>query len=286
MPAKMPIRFAFAALLAAGGAVFAAHADTSRPGQIGLQPASVDMEIAPGQAVRKVVTIANLDRTRPVSVSLSLGDWAFDAAGAPAFISVEETDSSATGWARFGASTVSLAPGQSKQVVVRFAAPEKLTHSGDYRFALLASTVLKDASGSWKKHQTASLFSLAAGKAKSRPFIAGSRLTVTADGKPAIGLDLANHGNSHARLEGVIEILGEGDALQTVAIRDLIVPERGTRSVLVPLEDALPVNPEISVRLTNVFAPQRDDETEALPLHRVKLESEVAELSIPVAGLN
>jgi len=286
MPAKMPIRFAFAALLAAGGAAFSAHADTSSPAGIGLQPASVDMEIAPGQPLRKVVTVANLDRTRPVSVSLSLGDWAFDARGAPTFVTAEDTDSSATGWTRFGASTVSLAPGQSKQVVVQFTAPDKLPHSGDYRFALLASTVLKDAAGSWQKHQTASLFSLAAGDAKSRPFISGSRLTVTADGKPAIGLDLANHGNAHARLEGAIEILGEGNALQTLPIRDLIVPEGGTRNILVPLEAALPVNPEISVRLTNVFAPQSDDETEALQLHRVKLETEVAELGIPVAGLN
>ena len=57
MPAKMPFRTFLAAILAAGGAAFMAEAQ----GRVGLQPASVELELDPGQPMRQIVTIANLD---------------------------------------------------------------------------------------------------------------------------------------------------------------------------------------------------------------------------------
>jgi hypothetical protein len=292
MPAKMPFRLVLAAFLAAGSLAFMAEAQS----RIGLQPASVELEMDPGQPMRQVVTVANMDTARPVSVSLSLADWSFDAAGAPVFVAAGETDTSATGWARYGAPTISLAPGQSKQVVVSLSTPQQLARPGDYRLALLASSVVKDEAGSWQKHQIASLFSLTAGEASSRPKITASRLTVTASGAPAIGLDFANSGNAHARLEGVIEIRSEGETVLTQTLSDVIVPENGTRSLLVPLDQALPADPDIEIRLTNLFSPQSKSGEKALPVHKLKTGdedeaeaaagTEVADLSLPVGGLN
>lgn len=286
MPAKMPFRTFLAAILAAGSAAFMAEAQ----GRIGIQPASVELELDAGQPMRQVVTVANLDPARPVSVSLALADWAFDADGAPIFTPAGESETSAAAWTRYGAPTISLAPGQSKQVMINLSTPEKPPRTGDYRVALLASSVMKDAEDRWQKSQIASLMSMTVGKASSRPRIEASRLTVTDAGAPAIGLDLSNPGNAHARLDGVIEIRSGAEIVLTQTLSNVIVPEKGTRSLIVPLGQPLPADADIEVRLINRFAPQTTRGEKALPVHKVKPEAEagteVADLSIPVGGLN
>lgn len=281
MSARRTFRALFAAILAAGSAVCVAHAQ-----QIGLQPTRVEVETAPGTKTRQVVTLSNTNRERPVSVSLHIADWSQDEAGAIAFSPAGESDASAAGWARLPAATLTLAPGQSKQVRIGLATPEALARTGDYRFALVASSVQQDTAGTWQKRQIASLFYVTAGKAASRPEITGGRLTVTEAGAPAIGLDLRNTGNAHARLDGVIEIRGDGGALVSVPVRDLIVPEGASRRYLAPLNAPLPANPVIDVRLDNVFAPQEADETRTLAPYRVRTETELSSLSAPVGGLN
>lgn len=279
MPAKTGFRIALMAFLAVGSAFSMAEAQG-----IGLQPASVEMEVDAGARMRKVVTLANVDLEKPVSVSLSLADWTQDEAGTLRLGAMEDTGASAVDWIRFSPMTVSLAPGQTKQVVLDLAAPKGLARTGDYRFALVAATVVKDPAGAWKKQQTASLFYLTAGEAASRPRITASRLTVSADGQPAVGLDFSNTGNAHARLQGTIEISGDGGEAFTVPVGEIVVLDGATRSVIVPLGRALPANPVIDVRLENVFAPQKDDERQALKPHRVITETKVADLAVPVAG--
>lgn len=280
MSAKTGIRLVLVALLAAGSAVPVAFTQ-----EIGLQPASVELEIAPGARTRQIVTLANKDRSRPVSVSLSLSGWTQDEAGEVSFGPDDDAEGpSAADWVQFGPPSVSLAPGQTKQVMIDLAVPAELVRSGDYRVALLASTVVQDPAGDWRRQQTASLFYLTAGDAASRPKITASRLTVTETGAPAIGLDFSNTGNAHARLEGTVEVRGEGGAAMSVPVSGIIVLDGATRSITVPLAGPLPASPVIDVRLDNVFAPQKDDETEALKPHRVKTETKVAAFSGPVGG--
>ncbi|MEZ6012574.1 MAG: hypothetical protein R3C08_11970 [Hyphomonas sp.] len=279
MPAKTGIRVVLMAFLAAGSAFSVAQAQG-----IGLQPASVEMEVGAGARMRKVVTLANVDREKPVSVSLSLADWTQDEAGTVSFGAVEDTGASAVDWVLFSPMTVSLAPGQTKQVALDLAAPKSLSRTGDYRFALVAATVVQDPAGAWKKQQTASLFYLTAGEAASRPRIAASRLTVATDGQPAIGLDFSNTGNAHARLQGTIEVSGDGGAAFSVPVGEIVVLDGAARSVTIPLGQSLPANPVIEVRLENVFAPQKDDERQALKPHRVNTETKVADLAVAVAG--
>ena len=276
---KTRLHLVLAALLAAGGVAPAVNAEG-----IGLQPARVEMEVDPGANARQIVTLANVNRDRPVSLSLRLADWTQDEDGRIALSPPGEGEESAAGWVRLNTSSVTLAPGKSKQVMVTLSPPDGLTRLGDYRFALLASTVLPEADGSWKRHEVTSLFYLTAGAAESRPQILASRLTVTGDGVPAIGLDFANTGNAHARLEGTIEIRGEGVDPRTLPVRDLVVLNGATRRFLVPLDAPLPANPVIEVRLDNVFAPQMDNETQALAPYRVQTETQVSSLSGPVGG--
>lgn len=278
MSAILKIRARLAALLAAGCTAFAAHA-----GEIALQPASLEVEVAPGAAARQVVTLVNMDRVRPVSVSLSLAGWTQDAAGSIVFPPAGETETPAAGWVRFGPPTVSLAPGQSKQIALDLAAPQALARAGDYRVALIASTVLRDDAGAWQERRIASLLSLTAGAAASHPAITGSRLTVTDTGTPAIALDIANTGNAHARLEGTVEIRGDGGNVRFLPVGSLVVLDGASRTLTLPLDAPLPPNPAIDVRLENLFAPQKANETEALPVYRVQTETTLASLA-PVAG--
>ena len=149
---------------------------------------------------------------------------------------------------------------------------------------------MKDAEGRWQKNQIASLVSMTIGKASSRPRIEASRLTVTDAGAPAIGLDFSNTGNAHARLEGVIEVRSGTEVVITRKLTDVIVPEKGTRTLIVPLGQPLPADADIEVRLTNLFAPQTTRGEKALLVHKVKTEAEAAtevvDLSLPVGGLN
>lgn len=279
MSAGTTIRVILAALLAAGGAAFAANAQS-----VGLQPSSVEMELAPGARTRQVVTLSNRDMARPVSVSLSLADWTHDETGSVVFSPSGVMDRSAAQWARLGPGTISLAPGQTKQVAVDLALPEDLKRAGDFRVALVASTVAKTTAGGWEKRSVASLISLAAGKAVSRPKITGSRLTVDQAGREVVQLDLYNPGNAHARLGGTVEITGRDAYAATIPVRDLVLLEGARRTLNVPLEEALPPDADIEVHFENLFAPQKPDETDTLPVHRVETEIEVSSLAPPLGG--
>ena len=94
----------------------------------------------------------------------------------------------------------------------------------------------------------------------------------------------------------MIEIRSEGETVLTQTLSDVVVPENGARSLLVPLDQALPADPEIEIRLTNRFSPQSKSGEKALPVYKVKTGdeieaeatagTEVADLSLPVGGLN
>ena len=131
---------------------------------------------------------------------------------------------------------------------------------GDYRFALIASTLLPEErsgqSGVWKKYQIASLFYLTMGDAESAPEVTTATVTKSADGETAVVFDLENSGNAHARLRGDIEITGDSGETISEAISNLVVLHDGTRKYKLPIAGALPENPQVKVTLENIFAPQ------------------------------
>ena len=154
------------------------------------------------------------------------------------------------------------------------ATPSRLTRSGDFRFALIASTILPEErggqSGVWKKYQIASLFYLTAGDAASKPVIAAGDVTTTAQGQSKLALRIDNPGNAHARLDGEIEITGAGAGPLTLPIGNLVVLHEGTRDYAVEFDRPLPPDAKISVRLENTFAPQAEGAKESLPVYSVK----------------
>ncbi len=242
------------------GLAFVAIAAPASAFGIGLQPTTVEMTVEPGERQRQVINLGNVHQEKTISLTLGLADWSLDGDGQIKLNPPGETVSSAAEWVRFSPAFVTLKPGESEQVIVDMAAPIRVDREGDFRFALIASTLLPEErsgqSGVWKKYQIASLFYLTMGEAESKPQIKQASLTKSPEGEQAIVFDLANTGNAHARLRGEVEITGDtGEAIKQ-PINNLVVLHEATRKYKLPLAQDLPANPQVKVVLENIFAPQ------------------------------
>lgn len=227
---------------------------------IGLQPTTVEMSIQPGDRQRQVINIGNVHQEDAISLTLGLADWELDENGQIRLNPPGESTSSAAEWVRFSPAFVTLNPGETEQVIVDMAAPIRITRQGDYRFALIASTLLPEErsgqSGVWKKYQIASLFYLTMGNGESKPEVTTAMLTSSPEGENALVFDLENTGNSHARLRGEIEISGDSGDTIRAPINNLVVLHEASRKYRLPLTEEIPTNPELRVSLEDIHAPQ------------------------------
>lgn len=232
---------------------------------IGLQPTTVEMAIQPGERQRQVINIGNVHQEDTISLTLGLADWALDENGQIKLDPPGETDSSAADWVRFSPAFVTLNPGETEQVIVDMAAPIRIDREGDYRFALIASTLLPEErsgqSGVWKKYQIASLFYLTLGQGESKPAITAATLTSSPEGEKALVFELENNGNAHSRLRGEIEITGDTGAAIRAPINNLVVLHEASRTYRMPLTEDVPSNPELRVTLEDIHAPQSSSGT-------------------------
>lgn len=227
---------------------------------IGLQPTTVEMSVQPGDRQRQVINLGNVHQEDTISLTLGLADWSLDEQGQIVLNPPGESATSAANWVRFSPAFVTLEPGETEQIIVDMATPVRVEREGDFRFALIASTLLPEErsgqSGVWKKYQIASLFYLTLGQAESRPAVKQASLSVAPDGQQFVVFDLENSGNAHARLRGEIEISGDSGETITQPISNLVVLDQTAREYRMQLTQDLPANPEITVSLENIFAPQ------------------------------
>lgn len=251
---------------------------------IGLQPTTVEMSMEPGDRQRQVINLGNVHQEKTISLTLGLADWALDENGQIKLAPPGETNTSAAEWVRFSPAFVTLKPGESEQVVVDMAAPMRIDREGDFRFALIASTLLPEErsgqSGVWKKYQIASLFYLTTGEAESKPEIKQATLTQNAEGQQEVLFDLENTGNAHARLRGEVVISGDSGEPIVSPVANLVVLHEATRKYKVQLEGDLPANPEVKVTLENIFAPQTSTGIIALDAFEAPLVLEETALDI------
>lgn len=265
----------------------AAIAAPAAPFGIGLQPTTVEMTVQPGDRQRQVINLGNVHQEQTISLTLGLADWSLDESGQISLTPPGETNSSAADWVRFSPAFVTLEPGETEQVIVDMAAPIRIDREGDYRFALIASTLLPEErsgqSGVWKKYQIASLFYLTMGNAKSAPEVKAASVSQSADGASEIVLDFENSGNAHARLRGDVEITGDSGGPIIESISNLVVLHEGIRKYRVPLTETLPANPQVKVTLENTFAPQTA--TGAIMLEPFTSDLSFEETALPAGGI-
>ncbi|MEO1321788.1 MAG: hypothetical protein AAFV59_02150 [Pseudomonadota bacterium] len=230
---------------------------------IGLQPTTVEMAIQPGERQRQVINIGNVHQEDSISLTLGLADWELDENGQIKLNPPGDTESSAAEWVRFSPAFVTLNPGETEQVIVDMSAPIRIDREGDYRFALIASTLLPEErsgqSGVWKKYQIASLFYLTMGDGESKPEVTAATLTQSEDGENALVFELENTGNSHARLRGEVEVSGATGETIRAPISNLVVLHEASRTYRMPFTQDVPSDPEVRITLENIHAPQSSD---------------------------
>ncbi|MEL7112640.1 MAG: hypothetical protein AAFZ74_03135 [Pseudomonadota bacterium] len=254
------MRFPFALRTGMVAMALAAIAAPASSFGIGLQPTTVEMSIQPGDRQRQVINLGNVHQEDTISLTLGLADWSLDENGQIELSPPGESDVSAANWVRFSPAFVTLNPGETEQIIVDMAAPIRIDREGDFRFALIASTLLPETrsgqSGVWKKYQIASLFYLTMGDAESQPEIKGATLSKSPDSEQSVVFDIENNGNAHARLRGEVKISGDSGDSITEPINNLVVLHDGARKYRMPLTEELPSNPKVEVTLENIFAPQ------------------------------
>ena len=255
---------------------------------IGLQPTTVEMTIEPGERQRQIINIGNVHTEKTISLTIGLADWTLDKKGQIELAPPGEREESASEWVRFSPAFITLKPGQSEQIIVDMAAPMRTTRDGDFRFAMIASTILPETrsgqSGVWKKYQIASLFYLTMGDSESKPEITASTLAMTDSGQQAVNITFENAGNAHARLRGEIAIFGDGAEPIKMPIENLVVLHKGKRDWSALLPSQLPANPEISVQLENTYAPQSSSGLVALETYKAPLVMKEAAISEDVTA--
>lgn len=255
---------------------------------IGLQPTTVEMTVEPGERQRQIVNLGNVHQEQKIALTIGLADWTLDDQGQIQLAPPGEREDSASEWVRFSPAFITLEPGETQQVVVDMSAPMRTTREGDFRFALIASTILPEErsgqSGVWKKYQIASLFYLTMGNAESKPEIKAANLSLDETGAPALDLTFENDGNAHARLRGEVEITGDTGEPLVMPINNLVVLNEGRRDLTMPLTGDLPANPSIKVALENIFAPQNSSGVSVMQAFEAPLVLEEAAVEMTPVG--
>ncbi len=265
------------------GLVAAAAAAIAVPASafgIGLQPTTVEMTIEPGERQRQIVNLGNVHTEKTISLTIGLADWTLDDNGQIQLAPPGEREDSASEWVRFSPAFVTLKPGESEQIIIDMSAPMRTEREGDFRFAMIASTILPESrsgqSGVWKKYQIASLFYLTMGAGNSQPEITSTGLVMGDDGSQTIDITFENTGNAHARLRGEVEISGDSGKTVKLPINNLVVLHEGKRNYSLRVSEELPTNPSIKVALDNIYAPQSSTGYVALEPYQALLQIKTA----------
>ena len=269
IPRKL-CKIGLATLLATTGMVSAAHAFG-----VGVQPATVEMTIKPGENNRQTITIGNVHKEKTISLTISLADWTLDEAGELILSPPGETGRSAADWVRFSPAVVTLKPETKQEVSVEITAPFKIKDNGDHRFALLATTRLPsdrgDASGVWNKYQLASLFYLTTLPSKSLPVVKTE--VVSNSDSNLVTMKIENEGDAHARLNGhAIIKTSAGETIDKLAVNTVVL-DNHERTIGVNLSKSDKVvsgeTYKVDFDLNNSFVPQNKFRTTPVPVDSV-----------------
>lgn len=262
-----PICLGAITLLASTALVAPAHAFG-----VGVQPATVEMTIKPGDNQRQTITLGNVHKEKTISMTISLADWTLDENGELELSAPGESERSAADWVRFSPAVVVLKPETRQEVTVEITTPFKLKDNGDHRFALLATTRLPDdrgdVSGVWNRYQLASLFYLTAMPAESLPKV---KTTLVADEmKNILTVDIDNAGDAHARLKGDIDIKDKnGDVVYSHPFNSVVL-DGMSRNMQIALDKADNIvkgeTYEVDFNVSNSFSPQNQFKTMPVPI--------------------
>ena len=179
---------------------------------LGARPSTIEMSVEPGKTYRQNITIANLNYTRPLALTIGLADWEMQSNGDIKMSEPSSLESSASSWLKYSPGSVTLKSRSNTALTVEIAVPAKLTSNKEHRAALIVSTLLppenermKEANGVWRRYQLVILFYFSPIDGKTK--VTGTFENVHADGERwVVEGKFKNEGDVHARLSGVIKM--------------------------------------------------------------------------------
>lgn len=233
---------------------------------VGVQPANVEMVVAPGSKARKVIKVGNLRTDRPQKFVVGLAEWDLDAEGRLKLLP-PRADSS-TAWVRFTPAEFTLGPGEGMNVLVEVEVPARLPESRENRFALLVTNpppspaALKGRTGVLNQFQVASLFYLTLQGQAPVPVVESVEWIASDPAAAAIRAKVSNRGTAHARFIATVEILDREGKLAHQAESTAVVMAGQSRDWVNRLKvpDLPPGRYEVAWQVYSAFDPKRPDQ--------------------------
>ncbi|QYJ00024.1 DUF916 domain-containing protein [Thalassovita mediterranea] len=229
--------------------------------QVSLEPTSLELRAAPGDRERAHVTLQNDSPDETVELTIGLADWTIRADGQLELEPPGNAPDSMTDWVRFSPAYVSLAPGETREILVDIKIPDTAPPTASRRTALLASAIApvttSDGGSILRKIEETSLIYLTGPDAESLPVIESIARVMFADGSTALRLTVSNTGTAHARLQGAVQMDANGEST-SLPLASLVVLPETRRMFLIPLAQPIPENAMVSASLTNTHAPQHE----------------------------
>ena len=231
---------------------------------LAVSPTTVEMSVKPAKPRRQSIRVANVNPGKSLRLSVGVADWSLDARSNLKLMQPGSLPRSAAGWLRFSPANLTLAPGESREILVDISPPAKLPGAGDFRAALLISTLLpprderQQNSGIWSRQQVAALFYLTTGRAASEARLESAYYTLAENDTVILHLGFSNAGNSHARLEGRVNILNQANklALSKEFTGVVLNGQRGEFSIRIDPANLPGGNYRTELEMVNIHAPQ------------------------------
>lgn len=230
--------------------------------QVSLEPTSLELSAAPGDRERAFVILQNDSPDETVELTIGLADWTISADGQLELEPPGDAPDSMVDWVRFSPAYISLAPGESREILVDIKIPDTAPPTASRRTALLASAITpvttSDGGSLLRKIEETSLIYLTGPDSKSLPVIEAVTRVLLADGSTAVRLEVSNTGTAHARLQGTIQMDANGNSTSLPLASLVLLPET-RRAFLIPLAEPLSEKAMVSASLANTHAPQHEN---------------------------
>ena len=209
---------------------------------VGLSPTSNDVSTNSGEVKRQLIKVQNFNPDKSIRLTISATDWQIDDTGDFSLVPPQTLERSASSWVRFSPSVLMLGPKGTATIKVEIATPAVDLDQGDYRTAVVVSTVLpskeerKKQKGIWNRYQIASVFYVNVGDVESDARIDTVAFEEVKTGESArLKLNLGNDGLAHARVKGDIYVKdANGRSISTQPL-EAVVLDSSTRAAFLDI---------------------------------------------------
>lgn len=181
------------------------EAQGGRVARLGVDPLVITFDLIPGANRFAAVRLQNLDRV-PVTVTGQVIPLVYDEAGQP---NVEEvaSDHSAAEWALLRPESVTLAPGQSRNMQVGIRTPRDATPGARYAQVLLTAVPATEDEGFLETQVNVPIYAVLGSELAAAGELAPLSVEPSEDGRFLIvGTTFANGGNIHTAPSALVQM--------------------------------------------------------------------------------